>query len=453
VASLLVFGVLHLLSHRRRGEEVGAGIGVGANGLVAGGRVRSFGADEDDVEFESCCGASTCRFVLPPKPSTGAWALHALFAVLVSVGAVLYLDADVLVRSPLLGGSGSTGSSASTGAVAGYCAAGWLSVAMALHAVLSKPPAEPAQFRHDSEWGAVSASLTRAWHVCALIGFDLIARAIGAADDETAGPQDYQTVARANTAAHALFAVLPVAWAWGALSSPDAWLSWALEQLHIVLHGGTASASDGRALWTFLIGAVAVQICFATYALSGQPTAMLFVALALGWVTAHNLLPVPREPHLSPSADRTGALSRVVPLGRCWPFAASASTIEQMAALTMVALALALAVVLPLLGLSLDGSSLALARSRLSGPGARGSDSVELIWLAAIAAVAVGGLVLVQVQRPFFLGLCRNRCFERWSNSSCLLWSKSPAVCLMHSPHPIVRLTTAPATALTVRKC
>ena len=55
-----------------------------AGGIAVMQKKRNLFADEDEVEFESCCGADTLTFVVPPKKFKINIAFHALLSGILS---------------------------------------------------------------------------------------------------------------------------------------------------------------------------------------------------------------------------------------------------------------------------------------------------------------------------------------------------------------------------------
>ncbi|XP_046577291.1 pecanex-like protein 4 [Haliotis rubra] len=178
-------------------------------------------AEEDEIDFESCCGAETVEFVTPPK----SYKFNIFFHALVS-GAMCGLTLWYLLPYTLNRLYGFN-----YGATAVLHIFGWLTLCMAQYSLTAAPPPEPAIFKTMDVYEI--APLMRPFYVLVCTSLHVLY-------------WYYDTFQVANQVLHILFAVLPLLWVTGILPPVDALFLWLMEQVHVFLLGGSPMASNAR---------------------------------------------------------------------------------------------------------------------------------------------------------------------------------------------------------------
>ncbi|XP_013381869.1 pecanex-like protein 4 [Lingula anatina] len=178
-------------------------------------------AEEDEVDFTSCCGVETFKFIVPVKKIKVNILFHALLS-----GALCGLGMWYLLPQTLNGLYNS-----SAGATVILFILGWLTVCIAQYSLTVGAPPEPAAFRTLDTWEI--APLTRPFYALVFMGFDLTARYI-------------PVMVPVNYYLHIVFVFLPVMWTLGLLPPLDALFLWMFEQVLVGLMGGSPMASDLR---------------------------------------------------------------------------------------------------------------------------------------------------------------------------------------------------------------
>ena len=127
-------------------------------------RTNNFLAEDDDVEFHSCCGIGTVEFLLPGKKLKLNIVFHALVAGVVCGLGLRYLLLSTL--SDLYGNR--------TYATVLVFIFGWFTLCIAQYPLTVTPPPETAIFRTTDAWEI--GALKRPFYVLVFFSFDLIAR-------------------------------------------------------------------------------------------------------------------------------------------------------------------------------------------------------------------------------------------------------------------------------------
>lgn len=210
-------------------------------------------AEEDEIDFVSCCGVETYEFVIPRKKFIANLIIHAVLS-----GCMCGLSLWYLLPTTL-----NALYSNSTGATVVIFIFGWFTVLVAQYPLTVAAPPEPATYRTMDRWEL--SPLTRPFYVLVFCMFDLLYRYHSQA-----------TFSTTNQALHILFVVLPVLWTGGFLPPVDCFFLWLGEQVHIHLLGGSPMASDLR-LGVLLL--LSVGVYFAAYFMPSCLATVLVSAL------------------------------------------------------------------------------------------------------------------------------------------------------------------------------
>ncbi|KAK6181580.1 hypothetical protein SNE40_009406 [Patella caerulea] len=182
-------------------------------------------SEEDEVEFDSCCGSETVHFVIPPKSFKINILLHALISGMLCGLSLWYLlpwSLNILFFY-------------NYGATAVLHMLGWLTVCVAQYPLTTGSPPEPAMYRTMDVWEL--SPITRPFYALLCIAFHIV-HVYG----------NYSEFMLTNQILHVVFVCLPVLWICGVLPPVDCLFLWLLEQVHIFLLGGSPMASDARLL-------------------------------------------------------------------------------------------------------------------------------------------------------------------------------------------------------------
>ncbi|RUS91438.1 hypothetical protein EGW08_000762 [Elysia chlorotica] len=223
-----------------------------AGGLAITQKKRNLFSEEDQVEFESCCGADTLTFVVPPKKFKINIAFHALLS-----GAVCGLGFWYLLPYTLNKLYGH-----SYGATGTVFALGWLTVCVTQFSLTTTAPPEPAVYRTVDAREVLA--LTRPLYA-------LLCYAVHVAH------WYHPELKAADQALHAVFVCLPVLWLVGLPPPAEVLLLWLTEQAHVCLLGGSPAASTLRLMVTF---ALSVGVVVASYMMSSVFASVVLAALA-----------------------------------------------------------------------------------------------------------------------------------------------------------------------------
>jgi hypothetical protein len=181
-----------------------------------------------------------------------------------------------------------------------YFVFAWLSLAFTFSPLLFRSSVEPVQYRATTDTSLTSA-YSRSFYSLFFIMIDIIARetvslsSTALSPDSSVSPsRSESTLLSCNDTLRVLFCLLPLLFFFGMLSPVDALFPYLLEQLTVFMFGGTFSSSDKRIFLQFLVSVSAVIGSALLYRyVSG--VLMMFVALGLGFLLAHNLLPLATE--------------------------------------------------------------------------------------------------------------------------------------------------------------
>ncbi|XP_014670106.1 PREDICTED: LOW QUALITY PROTEIN: pecanex-like protein 4 [Priapulus caudatus] len=224
-------------------------------------------ADEDEVSFASPWAPETARFVIAAKAHWASVVAHGALA-----GAAAALTMLFLLPSRL------SGLYASTGATVVLLTLGWLTLCVALYALVVSRPPEP----------AVYAAADRLEIACTLrVVYVLCVVVVDAAMCFQPGIEHMTSASHwtLSSALHIAFPFLPLLWAVGMLPPPDALFLWLLEQTVVLLLGGSPMATDLRLIVTFVLSVGSVVIvCYMPSVL-----ASLLVGACLGYLLSLDL--------------------------------------------------------------------------------------------------------------------------------------------------------------------
>lgn len=121
-------------------------------------------AEEDEIDFVSCCGVETFEFVIPRKKFIANIAIHAVIS-----GCMCSLALWYLLPTTLNGLF-----SNNTGATVVLFIFGWFTVLVAQYPLTVAAPPEPATYRTMDRWEL--SPLTRPFYVLMFSAFDLLYR-------------------------------------------------------------------------------------------------------------------------------------------------------------------------------------------------------------------------------------------------------------------------------------
>ncbi|KAK0050290.1 pecanex-like protein 4 isoform X2 [Biomphalaria pfeifferi] len=208
-------------------------------------------ADEDEIEFQSCCGAETLAFIIPPKKFKVNIALHALLS-----GAVCGLGFWFLLPTTI-----NHLYYYNYGATATIFIFGWLTVSITQYSLTTSAPPEPAVYRTMDTYEMLP--LTRP--IYALICYSIhIANWY------------YEELVVANQVLHVVFVLLPLIWFSGLLPPVEVLILWLLEQFHVFMLGGSPSASTTRLI---MMVALSIGSLLGCYFMSSCFSSVVFAAL------------------------------------------------------------------------------------------------------------------------------------------------------------------------------
>ncbi|XP_066282417.1 pecanex-like protein 4 isoform X1 [Branchiostoma lanceolatum] len=222
--------------------------------------IQNILAEDDEVDFESCCGVETVEFVLPGKKYVANIVLHALLSGVMCGYGFWYLT-PVTLNSLY---------NTNTAATVLLYIFGWLTVCTAQFSLTAAPPPEPATFRAQDVYEITP--LMRPFYVCVFLTFDLVARF-------------YITFSGVNQVLHVVFIFLPLFWVLGLLPPLDALFPWLAEQVLVLALGGSPAAGDIRLLLMLLLSCTTVVI---TYFLPSS-LAMVITAACCGYLLSLDL--------------------------------------------------------------------------------------------------------------------------------------------------------------------
>ena len=123
---------------------------------------KNFLAEEDEVEFQSCCGAETIEFVIPPKNFKVNIVIHGLVS-----GGMCGLTLWYLLPWTLNSLYGDT-----AGATAALFVFGWFTLSIAQYSLTAAGPPEPAIFRTMDVYEM--SPLSRPFYVLVCLAFHVL---------------------------------------------------------------------------------------------------------------------------------------------------------------------------------------------------------------------------------------------------------------------------------------
>ncbi|CAH1791455.1 unnamed protein product [Owenia fusiformis] len=216
-------------------------------------------ADDDEIDFTSCCGVQTFEFVVPGKKYKINIVLHGLLS-----GPLCALGFWYLLPQTLSGLYGSV-----AGTVILYIL-GWITLLIAQYSLTVGAPPETAVFRTLDNYELTP--LMRPFYVYLFLAIDLLARY-------------YPEFLVTNQVLHIVFVFLPLLWMLGILPPLDACFFWIFEQSLVLLFGGTPMASDIR-LMTMLVLSVGVYLAVYFVPLG---TATIAIMSSMGYILSTDL--------------------------------------------------------------------------------------------------------------------------------------------------------------------
>ncbi|KAL4656330.1 pecanex-like protein 4-like [Arapaima gigas] len=219
-------------------------------------------ADEEEVEFASCAGPDTMRFLVPGKKFVLNTVLHVVLA-----GAMCGLGTWYLLLGRL------TVLYSSPGVAAVLFVFGWLVICVGEYSLVVNTATETATFQAQDTYEIIP--LTRPLYIFIFIAVDIT---------QSLGPP-IPAMLLASQVLHVVFLFLPLLWALGMLSPLDALLLWAMEQALVFGLGGSPMSTNLRLLVMFLVS-VCVAVC--TFFIPSTLGVVLFTA-AMGFLLSLNL--------------------------------------------------------------------------------------------------------------------------------------------------------------------
>ncbi|XP_056151642.1 pecanex-like protein 4 [Lampris incognitus] len=248
----------------------GAAVGIQALALYAArrsGTVERLGApnilaDEEEVEFTNCVGPETVRFIAPGKRFGLNVVLHTALA-----GALCGFGTWYVFLGRLTALYGSIGVSLVVFILS------WVTLCIAEYSLVVNTATETATFQAQDTYEITP--LTRPLYILIFIAVDM-------ADRFTGTIPELQT---ANQVLHVLFLFLPLLWALGLLSPPDALLLWVMEQVLVFGFGGSPMSSNFRLLVMFF-ASVGVAVC--NFFLPSTISVVLF-SISMGFLLSLDL--------------------------------------------------------------------------------------------------------------------------------------------------------------------
>ncbi|EDO43069.1 predicted protein, partial [Nematostella vectensis] len=194
-------------------------------------------AQDDEIDFVSCCGTETLEFLFPPKRLVFNIVIHGLLSGPICALLFLYLLPANLMRL-----------FASEGATAVLYIFGWITVCVGQYSLSSSPPPEPAVF-HALDSAEIKPLMRPFYVLCDRI---LI---MGIISSQFI-PRIWPEFLAVDIALHIVFPFLLLLWLFGILPPLDALLSWLAEQFLVGMLGGSPMASDMRLFVMLLISSV-----------------------------------------------------------------------------------------------------------------------------------------------------------------------------------------------------
>ncbi|XP_002735175.1 pecanex-like protein 4 [Saccoglossus kowalevskii] len=220
-------------------------------------------AEDDEIDFESCCGVETLEFIIPGKKFKVNVFFHALFsAVMCGIGLWYLLP------------STSNALYNNTAVTVILFIFGWITLCIAQYSLTVAPPPEPAVFRTTDPYEITP--LMRPFYVFLFEVVFLVA-------------MFYSDFYMVDWVLHILFPILPVFWILGCLPPVDALLSWTCEQILIFLLGGTAMANDLRLFCMFLVSITVFVIVFLIAFYTNNTMAIVLTAACTGYLLSLDL--------------------------------------------------------------------------------------------------------------------------------------------------------------------
>ncbi|ESP02796.1 hypothetical protein LOTGIDRAFT_110843 [Lottia gigantea] len=182
-------------------------------------------AEEDEIEFDSCCGSDTFQFIIPPKTFKLNILVHSVLSGFMCGLSLWYLLPWTLNSLYYY-------NYVATGIIH---ILGWLTVCIAQYPLTTGSPPELAMYRTMDVWEI--SPITRPFYVLLLV-FPVLHLFF----------RYYPEFLLATQILHGVFVCLPVLWILGVLPPVDCLFLWLLEQIHVFLFGGSPMASDARLL-------------------------------------------------------------------------------------------------------------------------------------------------------------------------------------------------------------
>ncbi|KAL3873202.1 hypothetical protein ACJMK2_036347 [Sinanodonta woodiana] len=209
-------------------------------------------AEEDEVDFISCCDSETLKFVVPPKKYKMNIVFHALIAGPFFGLVLWYLLPSTLNKLYYY----------NVGATVVLFIFGWITVIIGHYPLTVAAPPETATYR-TTDFLELSA-LMRSFYIYLFIAIDLLHRFVSA-----------DVFLLANQVLHIIFIFLPLFWTIGFLSPVDTFFLWLFEQAHVFLLGGSFMASNVRLI---VLLVVSVGVYLGTYYLPSCLAKVVFTA-------------------------------------------------------------------------------------------------------------------------------------------------------------------------------
>ncbi|KAH9499638.1 Pecanex-like protein 4 [Bulinus truncatus] len=217
-------------------------------------------ADEDEIEFLTCCGAETVTYVIPPKLFKVNIALHALLSGAVCGLGFWYLLPTTINHLYYY----------NYGATATIFILGWLTISITQYSLTTTSPPEPAVFRTMDKYELLP--LTRPFYTLICYSIHIV-------------HWYYEELAAANQILHVVFVLMPFLWFLGFLPPAEVLIFWLLEQIHVFLLGGSPTASTAR---LFVMMILSIGSFLGCYFLSSCFSSVVFAALT-GYLLSCNL--------------------------------------------------------------------------------------------------------------------------------------------------------------------
>ncbi|XP_028396003.1 pecanex-like protein 4 [Dendronephthya gigantea] len=209
-------------------------------------------ADDDQVDFSSCCGVDTFLYIFPAK---------AAFALL--HGIVLAVLCSMVFLCLLPSRLQNLGYDTATTVV--LLIFNWLTLCIASHSLIIEPPPETAIFRSLDTVGL--NAFMRPFYVTAIAVVGVLAR-------------HYSSLEEISKVLYIVMAILPLLWTVGLLPPIDALFPWLGEQILVFALGGTYMASDSRLFFALLVSVISlVPAYFIT-----NYTALMTYSAAIGFI-------------------------------------------------------------------------------------------------------------------------------------------------------------------------